>query len=251
MNVIFPRRTSSGSFWAASLVGITPFFASLVSQAGDFTVSPVRIFMAPADRAVAVTITNQGDSPLVMQADLYEWRQTADGEEELELTEDIFLSPPIITLEPQSRQVVRLARLSTAVPPEQLTYRLIVREIPEALPPQDGIAVQVALALSLPVFISPNNARARLDCELLRQAPESLEVWCENIGSAYAQPREITFSSSTGDALVQLEPADYILPGIKRRYELTRDQPIPAGDGMLTVIMDDTTSQNFVINLRE
>jgi len=220
-------------------------------QAGDFTVSPVRIFMAPSDRAVAVTIINEGDQPLVMQADLYEWRQTVNGEEELELTEDIFLSPPIIRLEPQSRQVVRLARMSNAIPPEQLTYRLIVREIPEALPAENGVSVQVALALSLPVFISPNNARARLDCELSRQTSESVEVWCENIGSAYAQPRELTISNASGDELAKLEPAAYILPGIKRRYEITGGQPIPAGSARLTVIMDNTSSQDFVIDIRD
>ncbi len=233
-----------------AFVGLIAISAGSI-QAGDFTISPVRIFMAPADRAVAVTIINEGDQPLMMQADLYEWSQTVDGEEELELTEDIFLSPPIIRLEPQSRQVVRLARMSNAIPPEQLTYRLIVREIPEALPAEDGVSVQVALALSLPVFISPNNARAQLDCELSRQAPESLEVWCENIGSAYAQPRELTISNAAGDALMKLEPAAYILPGIKRRYELTGDQPIPAGSARLTVIMDDTSRQEFVVDIRD
>jgi len=38
--------------------------------AGVFSVTPVRIYMTPRDRAVAVTITNQGDSPIVLQADL-------------------------------------------------------------------------------------------------------------------------------------------------------------------------------------
>ena len=34
--------------------------------AGQFSVTPVRIFMATKDRAVAVTITNEGDEQLVM-----------------------------------------------------------------------------------------------------------------------------------------------------------------------------------------
>jgi fimbrial chaperone protein len=220
--------------------------------AADFTVSPVRIFMEPNDRAIALTITNEGNEPLVMQADLYNWHQNdLSGEDELELTEDLFLSPPIIQLQPLSRQVVRLARMSNAVPPEQLTYRLIVREIPEAAPPEDGLAVQVALALSLPVFISPINAQARLDCTLERLSPESLDVWCENVGSAYAQPRQITLTDTDGKDLITLEPAAYILPGIRRRYELTSEQPIPAGNWTLSVIMDDTSTQSFEVSIQE
>ena len=76
--------------------------------AGQFSVTPVRIFMATKDRAVAVTITNEGDEQLVMQADLYLWKQKPDGQDDLTLTEDMFLSPPIIKLAPRARQVVRL-----------------------------------------------------------------------------------------------------------------------------------------------
>lgn len=141
--------------------------------------------------------------------------------------------------------------MSNAIPPEQLTYRLIVREIPEAAPPPDGLNVQVALALSLPVFISPFNAQARLDCSLNRQSPEVLEVWCENLGSAYAQPREITLTDSTGKDLIKLEPAAYILPGIKRRYELVNVEPIQTGNVILTIVMDDTSTQSFDLTIHE
>lgn len=73
-------------------VGFIFATAATMAAAADFTVSPVRIFMAPDDRAVALTITNEGSEPLVMQADLYDWRQNVEsGEDELELTEDLFL----------------------------------------------------------------------------------------------------------------------------------------------------------------
>lgn len=100
--------------------------------AGQFSVTPVRIFVAPKDRAAAVTVTNEGNDPLVMQADVYVWNQKPDGEDELTPSEDLFLSPPILKLAPNSRQVVRLAMLHPPKAGRQLTYRMIVREIPEA-----------------------------------------------------------------------------------------------------------------------
>src|SRR5436305_14384118 len=100
--------------------------------AGVFSVSPVRIFMSPRDRAIAVTVTNEGDDELVMQADVYTWSQKPTGEDDLALSEDLILSPPILKLAPHSRQVVRLAMLTPPAGRSQSTYRLIMREIPEA-----------------------------------------------------------------------------------------------------------------------
>ena len=69
-------------------------------QAGLFSVSPVRMYMAPRDRAIAITINNESDEELVMQADVYAWSQKPGGEDQLILTEDLILSPPILKLAP-------------------------------------------------------------------------------------------------------------------------------------------------------
>jgi fimbrial chaperone protein len=92
---------------------LSVLFASLSLSVwpGVFTVTPVRIYMTPQDRAIAVTVTNDGDETLVMQADIYEWKQKLNGEDDLTLSEDLFLSPPILKVAPKSRQVVRLARV--------------------------------------------------------------------------------------------------------------------------------------------
>jgi fimbrial chaperone protein len=168
-----------GSILLASLLA-----AADPSVAGVFSVTPVRLYMTPRDRAVAVTITNEGDTPVVLQADLNQWTQKADGTDELTPTEDLILSPPIIKLGPKARQVVRLARL---VPPDairQLTYRMILREVPEATPAKDKIQVAIALALSLPVFITPPAAKKQVACKTLPADPGNLNVACSNTGTA-------------------------------------------------------------------
>jgi fimbrial chaperone protein len=216
------------------------------AQAGEFTISPIRIYMNPEDRAVAVTITNESDEPLVMQADLYTWSQDAAGEEVLELSEELFLSPPIIKLEARGRQVVRLARLNNAAPTEQLTFRMIAREIPEATLPAAGAQVQVALALSLPIFITPHNAKSELECSF-EQAAASPQVICENIGNAYAQPRALTLSNAAGETVATLEPANYILPGIKLAYDMPAENVAATGAERLQVTLDDNSQVMFDI----
>ena len=229
-------------------------FAYLVTpaSAGVFSVTPVRIFMAPTDRAIAVTITNEGDEELVMQADLFLWKQKPGGQDDLTLTEDMFLSPPIIKLAPKSRQVVRLARLSAAKPTEQLTYRMIVREIPEAVPAGKDAQVQIALAFSLPVFITPKNAKPHLDCSVARLAADKVQANCANSGNAYSHPVSFLLSTTSGSKLAEQGNGAYILPDIKRSFELKReDGNIPAGKARLAVALDDGTTQNFDVMIGE
>jgi len=120
-------------------------FLATSAAAANFSVTPVRIYMKTQDRAVAVTIQNEGGAPVVLQADLYVWSQKADGSDDMALTEDLILSPPIIKLAANAKQVVRLARLKPADASRQLTYRMILREVPEAGPQKDNIQVPIAL----------------------------------------------------------------------------------------------------------
>ncbi|MEP6789971.1 MAG: fimbria/pilus periplasmic chaperone [Ramlibacter sp.] len=220
---------------------------ALPAQAAEFSVTPVRIFMTAKDRAVAVTVANEGDEEVVMQADLYTWKQKPGGEDDLTLTEDMILSPPILKLAPKTRQVVRLARLSARPVAEQLTYRMIVREIPEARPPSKELKLQIALAFSLPVFITPPGARRDLKCVTQRSAPDAVNAVCENRGNAYAQPREFTLLAESGDKLATRDSGGYILPDITRSFEIKREggAKIPAGKARLQVALDDGTVQTF------
>lgn len=220
--------------------------------AGMFSVTPVRIFMTPKDKAIAVTITNESDEELVMQADLYVWKQKPDGQDDLTPTEDMFLSPPIIKLAAKSHQVVRLARMNRATPDQQLTYRMIVREIPEAKPAKEKVQVQIALAFSMPVFITPPSAKNKLDCAVERAAANSVNAVCENTGNAYAQLLDFELTNTAGDKLASLDKSGYILPAIKRNFDLKSvDKAIPGGKAKLTIRLDDGSKQTFDVTVPE
>lgn len=227
---------------AALLLGLTAGAHSAL--AANFSVTPVRIYMKPQDRAVAVTITNESDTPVVLQADLYAWSQKPDGTDDLKLTEDLILSPPIIKLAAKARQVVRLARLMPPDASRQLTYRMIMREVPEALPKKEQIQVQIALALSLPVFITPPVAKREMACAPSAAPAGALNVTCENKGTAYAQVREIV--AKQGDRVIgRFEGGAYILPGAHKAMPVKLDAPLPGGRLQLVVTYDDGRSDSF------
>lgn len=217
--------------------------------AGVFTVTPVRIYMTPKDRAVAVTITNEGDTPVALQADLSEWKQKPDGSDELTLTEDLILSPPIVKLAPKARQVVRLALLVPADPARQLTYRLILREIPEATAPKkSGVDVPIALALSMPVFITPPAAKREMACALARGDAKTLAVTCSNSGTAYSQIREVSVRRKD-KVEGRFEGGVYVLPGAQKKIPVPFAQPVAKGPLQLAVSFDDGKEQIFDVAL--
>lgn len=214
------------------------------AQAGTFSVTPVRIYMGPRDRAVAVTVTNEGDAELVLQADLSEWSQRPDGTDELKPTEDLILAPPIVKLAPNARQVVRLALLKPADASRQSIYRLVMREVPEIAAAKTGIQVPIALALSLPVFVTPPIAKREITCELQRKDARNVEALCRNSGTAYAQVREAVLKRGT-QVLATFQGGTYILPGARRPSTMKGDADIPAGPAQLQIGFDDGKTQVF------
>lgn len=229
----------------ASMCSLTP--------AATFSVSPVRIYMEPRERATAVTVINEGDTELVMEGELFQWKQKPDGSDELTPTDDLILAPPIAKVAAKSRVVLRLANLKPVPPGEQLTYRMIVREVPEATQ-KPGVQIQVSLAFSLPVFITPPGAKSHLVCAATRKSPDMLVASCENQGDAYAQPVNFAVRGAAGDVLLsQNVNGGYILPKMRREFQLKQPPggPILNGPAKVTVTQDDGSVQSFDVVLAD
>lgn len=248
----FAPSANAGSVIRAACLCALLALGAPWAQAGNFSVVPVRIYMTPSDRAVAVTITNEGDTEVALQTDLYSWGQKPDGTDDLALTEDLIVAPPILKLAPGARQVVRLARLVPADNSKQLTYRLVVREVPEATAPkaEKGIVLQlpIALAMSMPVFITPPPAHRNVDCQVTRMDPQSFSALCQNSGTAYAQVRAIVLVRG-GEELARFEGGTYILPGARRTLSFKSEKAVAAGPAVARVLFDDGRSTELNVQL--
>lgn len=230
----------------AAFLALAAAMAIPPAAASEFSVTPVRIFLTPRDRAVAVTLTNDGEQDVVMQSEVFQWKQTATGDDVLSPTDDLMLSPPIVRLPPKARQVVRLVRMAGPPGGQEATFRMIVREVPEALPNSKELKLQVALAFSLPIFITPPGAKRQLACAPERAAANAVRVICENTGTAYAQPRAFTVTAEDGSRLAVRDTGGYLLPQVRRSFEVKRtDGPIPPGKVKVDVTFDDGTVQTF------
>lgn len=107
------------------------------------------------------------------------------------------------------------------------------------MPAGANVQLQIALAFSMPVFITPNGVKRNVDCTVERAAADAVKAVCENTGNAYAQPRSLVLTSTTGDKLASSDICGYILPGVKRSFDMKSCVgKIAAGKAKLLVTQD-------------
>jgi fimbrial chaperone protein len=85
-----------------------------------------------------------------------------------------------------------------------------------------------------------------------RAAADAVRAVCTNGGNAYAQIRAIEVLDDKGGKLAARDQGGYLLPAIRRSFDLKRaDGRIPGGKLRLQVALDDGTLQGFDATLPE
>jgi fimbrial chaperone protein len=119
-------------------------------RAASLQVAPVSIEVQAPSAAATFQLRNVGTSPLNAQIRVFRWVQT-NGQEKLEPTSDVVVSPPITSLAPNTDYTVRLVRVSAQPVSNGESYRLLVDELPDPAN-QRNRAVNLVLRYSIPVF---------------------------------------------------------------------------------------------------
>jgi fimbrial chaperone protein len=165
-------------------------------------------------------VRNEEDRPVVVQLRTLAWSQ-ADGSDRLEATRELLATPPLFTVPAHGQQVARVALRRAADPQRELDYRLLVEEVPQAAP-AGFTGLQVALRLSLPVFV-PAQAPARpsLAWSASWLADGRLQLRARNEGAAHIQVLDFDVQ---GDGVQQPalhnSIARYLLPGSQAEWTL-------------------------------
>jgi fimbrial chaperone protein len=208
-----------------ALVSMAAFgLSSTSAMAGSFSVSPLRVEFGPQQKTGALTIKSRQDSEVVVEAQVMLWEQV-DGEDRLTPTRDVLISPVVFKLPPDGSQLVRVALQRAADPKRELSYRLILTEVAQQSDP-DFTGLNVALRISLPIFVTPSTTSAgQLEWSIVRADSDMLRVTARNVGNAHA--RVLNFSvappASSNDASVQ-SVAAYILPDQAKTWALDLQQ---------------------------
>lgn len=188
--------------------------AAAPAAAGSLTVAPTRIDLAGGRTAGSVTLHNNAAEPVLVQVETFAWPRSASTVD-LEATTRLLAVPPVFSLPPDGKQVIRVALREPQRGPAEEAYRLLITEVPEARP---SGGVQFALRLSLPVFATPEGAAAHPQWSIDGgEGKTRLEL--VNAGTAHVQVQKIRLKSSTGGQQTIEEPS-YVLAGQRRAWDV-------------------------------
>ncbi len=193
--------------------------------AGSFQVNPIRIEIAKGATTAAITVRNDGDEAIVIQASMVGWTQDDSGQDMYAPTTEALVTPPVMTVAPGGEQIVRVGLRRAADPQRELTYRLYLAEVPP--PPKPGFTgLQVALRVGVPVFVPPlAPVIRRLEWSAQTAADGTIRLAAQNTGNTHVQITDFELGvTGAGEPLAHQTALAYVLAGQRRLWQL----PVPA-----------------------
>ena len=228
--------------------------AGVVNAAG-LQVSPVTLTLTPAQQADGITLANTGGAPLQAQVRVFRWTQDA-GQDKLEDTRALLVSPPMLQLPLDGRQLVRVIRSGPApAGSAEEAYRVLVDELPVQAPaPAAGSAegrrgLSFVMRHSLPIFVLPAGAAPSAP-QLqwaLRQEGAQVVLEASNSGGTHAQLADLVFTDARGQRTqVHGGLLGYVLPGARMRWPLKTPTSVLAAPGEWQVMINGTTGAQAI-----
>lgn len=193
------------------------------AQAQTLAVQPVNVLLAPGQRTATLTVTDEGTESTSIQVRVFDWNQE-NGKDTLVPSSAVVVSPPIATIGPANKQIVRLILRK---PPQghEDTYRILLDQIP---PPSAPGVVHIVLRLSIPVFAEPDIRALPRDQFRIERSGDQLYLVGINDGLRHDLIRDIVLSTHDGQKW-KADPNElpYVLAGATRRWPIAVQGPLP------------------------
>lgn len=205
------------------MAGATAVAALLpaTTLASGLQVSPIGMRLAASAQADALWLTNTGNDTIHAQVRVFRWTQV-DGKDFLEPSRDLVVSPPMVTIAPHDRQMVRVIRqVDPPADGNEGAYRVLVDELPVDASRKDGLTF--VLRYSVPVFLAPRGdptVKATLQATW-EAAPDGATLRVRNTGTGHAQIADVVSEGRDGARQVLLPGlVGYALPGATMQWHV-------------------------------
>jgi len=223
----------------ACCLTLTTVLASLATQAASsILIWPINpLIEADRQKSAALWLENRGQEAVDLQIRVLAWEQE-EFEDRLTPQRQVVGSPPMATLQPGKRQLVRLVNLEPPSAGTLRTYRVLVDEVLPPQPRPSQLGVQFQMRYSVPLFVV--GPGAYLD-DGAREAPGQGQplapelryhvvdgsngafLYLRNLGPAPARLSQVDLSRDSGKQPLAEGLLGYVLPGAQMRW------PLPAG----------------------
>jgi fimbrial chaperone protein len=189
-----------------------------IASAGTIGVSPVRVTLSDSQKIASLSVRNDGAEPVTMQMEVLSWSQR-EGNAVFAATRELLANPPIFTIPAGGSQLVRVGLRRAPDAQRELTYRVILQELPPP-PNPDLTGARMTLRISLPVFVSPEiEAKPVLLWQAARTSQGALKISLSNNGNGHIQIKNFKLSLlDSAQPWVTLQSSDYVLAGQSRDW---------------------------------
>jgi fimbrial chaperone protein len=198
---------------------------SLGAAAASLDVNPVRIDIAGSARSAELRLTNTATEELSVQVDVREWYQDSNGADELVETEALLAVPPLVTIPPGERQIVRIGHLGEPAAGVEKSFRVLVTELAPSPGAADRSALSMRLRLSIPVFVAPASGAAAPEV-VIDAADESAGeglLTLRNAGNGHVKIEQIELSRGGEWSALPAETLNqmrYLLPSARTQLAI-------------------------------
>lgn len=220
------------------VVMLLALIARPAGAASSVLIWPINPVIEAEQKAVALWLENRGQAPVNLQVRVMNWQQ-AGFEDRLDAQREVIGSPPVVTIAPGKRQMIRLMAMQAPQAGVQQAYRVLIDEMLDndaAADPQLGVKFQMRYSIPLFVFgagAAPERGQnpageglktlaPQLSYQLQQQGGERY-LLVRNGGTAHARLSAVHFSRGGQQQVVAEGLLGYVLPGAEMRW------PLPAG----------------------
>ena len=208
--------------------------------ASSVLIWPIDPVLEADQKAGALWLENRGDSPANLQVRVFAWRQ-GQFDDQFEAQREIIGSPPVATLAAGQKQLIRLTRTGQSPAGQEQAYRIIIDEIPPALPATDAntppqAAIRFQMRYSVPLFVYGQGLWGKPDADGKRDAAgvgKPLLSWRQvsvqgkpyveisNIGPVHARLTDASFKHGGQSRPLVEGLMGYVLPGATMRWQVS------------------------------
>lgn len=222
-------RPSNLFSFTISLFIATLLLSPVVAAAGEWRVTPIRLFFDRGARSGILNVQNDSDSAMNLQVKAMAWDQDAEGKDQYADTGELVFFPKFLTIPPKEERVIRIG-IKGVPGPREKTYRLFIEEVtpPRKDDKTEGATVFVNVRFAVPLFISPakDGVSAQLQAEL---HGTSLVSTLQNTGNMHFRLSSLDIVGKTlkgEETFKQKIEGWYLLSGATRTF--TADIPAEA-----------------------
>lgn len=205
------------------------------TEAASIAISPLRLDIKPGQQMTAMTVSNTGQQPVLVQGQIKVW---PDGDQPEGSTSNsgMMLTPPLFKLAPGGKQLVRIGwQQQSPTPAHEQAFRVFLQEVPTQTDSTPGI--KVALRLSVPLFAQPSSPEThKMDWQWQADSAEGV-LQLHNYGNRHERISHLKIIDATQRTVMDGNQLIYILPGQAHTIRL------PDNHVSLPLSIDTTSDQ--------